>query len=48
MNSTPAQIKFRANLWHLFLKDYMYVLANKPETFSAYCAEFRERWIAGE
>ena len=47
MNSTPTQIQFRAELWKKFVASYQSVLGTAPETFSAYCERFRERWIAG-
>jgi len=39
-------VAFRAQLWREFVAGYQVVLAKAPETFSDYCAEFRERWIA--
>jgi BarA-like signal transduction histidine kinase len=47
MNQTPAQIEFRKELWREFVASYQVVLISAPETFSDYCAKFRERWIAG-
>ena len=47
MNSTPAQIQFRAELWRDFVAGYQVVLISGTEKFSDYCAKFRERWIAG-
>ena len=38
---------FRICLWKQFVADYQFVLITAPETFSAYCEQFRERWIAG-
>lgn len=47
MNQTPEQIAFRAKLWKEFVASYQAVLADSPETFSDYCAKFRERWVNG-
>jgi len=47
MNQTPEQIAFRAKLWREFVARYQEVLATAPETFSDYCAKFRDRWING-
>lgn len=47
MNSTHAQIQFRAELWRDFVASYQVVLISAPEKFSEYCAKFRERWIGG-
>jgi hypothetical protein len=46
-NSTPQQVIFRANLWKEFVQNYQVVMATEPDKFPNYCAEFRERWIAG-
>ena len=48
MNSTFQQVAFRAQLWREFVAGYQLVLTTAPETFSDYCAKFRERWIAGK
>jgi hypothetical protein len=47
MNPTPDQTAFRTKLWREFVSSYQLVLTTAPETFSAFCAKFRERWIAG-
>jgi len=47
VNATPEKIQFRAQLWREFVAKYQVVLATAPETFSDFCAKFRERWIAG-
>jgi hypothetical protein len=44
----PQQVAFRAELWRKFIAGYQVVLATNPESFSDYCAKFRERWVAGE
>jgi hypothetical protein len=46
-NQTQAQITFRAQLWSKFVSGYQVVLVTAPETFSEYCAAFRERWVRG-
>ncbi len=46
-NQSQAQITFRARLWSEFVAHYQVVLISAPETFSAYCEKFRERWIRG-
>ncbi len=48
MNQIQEQTAFRAKLWREFVSRYQLVLAATPETFSAFCAKFRERWIAGK
>ncbi len=48
MNQTHEQVANRAELWKKFVAQYQVVLAAAPETFSDYCAKFRERWIAGK
>jgi hypothetical protein len=48
MNATPEKVLFRSNLWKKFVAEYHVILVTKPEEFSAYCEEFRKRWIAGE
>jgi hypothetical protein len=48
VNQTPEQITFRAKLWKEFVSRYQLVLAIAPDTFSTFCAKFRERWIAGK
>lgn len=37
---------YRANLWKDFKAEYQTVLANGPDGFSNYCAQFRELWLA--
>ncbi len=46
-NQSQAQITFRARLWSEFVANYQVVLISAPETFSAYCEKFRERWVRG-
>ena len=48
MNQTPEQVAFRAKLWGEFVAGYHAVLITTPESFSDYCAKFRERWVAGK
>ena len=48
MNQTPEQVAFRAKLWGEFVAGYHTVLITTPESFSDYCAKFRERWVAGK
>ena|SRR5437588_11781954 len=48
VNQTHEQVAFRAELWKKFVASYQSVLGTAPETFSAYCEKFRERWIAGK
>jgi hypothetical protein len=48
MNQTQEQVSFRAKLWKEFVAGYQTVLATAPETFSRYCAKFRERWVRGK
>jgi hypothetical protein len=47
MNQTKEQIAFRAKIWQEFVAQYQAVMITAPDTFSAICAEFRARWIAG-
>ena len=47
MNTTQKQIAFRAKLWQEFIAKYQSVMITAPDTFSAFCAEFRTRWVAG-
>jgi hypothetical protein len=35
----------RAKLWREYVADYQKVLAESPEAFSAFCAEFHERYL---
>lgn len=46
-NQTQAQLTYRARLWSEFVAHYQVVLISAPETFSEYCAKFRERWVRG-
>ncbi len=46
-NQSQAQITFRSKLWNEFVASYQVVLVSASETFSDYCAKFRERWIRG-
>lgn len=48
MNTTPAQVTFRSELWKSFVAGYQVVLISAPDTFADYCAKFRERWKAGK
>jgi hypothetical protein len=48
VKTTQQSVTFRAELWKEFVAGYQIVLATAPETFSNYCAKFRERWIAGK
>jgi hypothetical protein len=48
VKTTHESITFRAELWKEFVAGYQGVLATAPETFSSYCAKFRERWIVGK
>jgi hypothetical protein len=47
VNATLEKVAFRAELLRKFVAGHQSVLATAPETFSDYCAKFRERWIAG-
>jgi hypothetical protein len=47
MNQTAQQIAARAQLWKDFVAGYQVILVTTPEAFAAYCAHFREHWIAG-
>jgi hypothetical protein len=47
VNATLEQVAFRAELWRKFVAGYQSVLAQSPESFSAYCEVFGARWIAG-
>jgi hypothetical protein len=40
-----AQCAIRARLWQEYVANYQKVLQESPETFSAFCAEFRERYL---
>lgn len=42
---TLAQCAIRAKLWQEYVATYQKVLQESPETFSAFCAEFRERYL---
>jgi predicted component of type VI protein secretion system len=42
---TLAQCAIRAKLWKEYVATYQKVLQESPETFSAFCAEFRERYL---
>jgi len=46
-NQSQSQIIFRSKLWNEFVAGYQVVLVSAPETFSDFCAKFRERWIRG-
>jgi hypothetical protein len=35
----------RAQLWREYVATYQKVLQESPEAFSAFCAEFRERYL---
>jgi hypothetical protein len=39
------QSEARAQLWKEYVATYQKVLADSPETFSAFSAEFRERYL---
>jgi predicted component of type VI protein secretion system len=39
------QCATRAKLWQEYVATYQKVLQESPETFSAFCAEFRERYL---
>ncbi len=39
-----ADCAIRAKLWQEYVAKYQKVLAESPEAFSAFSAEFRERW----
>jgi hypothetical protein len=49
MKRTPEQIQSdctaRAKLWQEYVATYQKVLQESPETFSAFSAEFRERYL---
>jgi len=47
MNQTPDQVIFRTKLWADFVARYQVALITDPDGFAAFCATFRERWIAG-
>ena len=40
-----ADCAIRAKLWQEYVATYQKVLAEPPETFSAFSAEFRERFL---
>jgi hypothetical protein len=42
---TLAQCATRAKLWQEYVATYQKVLAESPEAFSAFSAEFRERYL---
>jgi predicted component of type VI protein secretion system len=39
------QCEKRAKLWQEYVASYQKVLQESPETFSAFCSEFRERYL---
>ena len=39
------QCEKRAKLWQEYVANYQKVLQESPEEFSAFCAEFRERYL---
>jgi hypothetical protein len=48
MNHTEQirrQSKARAQLWREYVASYQKVRQESSETFSAFCAEFRERYL---
>jgi predicted component of type VI protein secretion system len=49
MKRTVEQIQAdcatRAKLWQEYVASYQKVLHEAPETFSAFCAKFRERYL---
>jgi hypothetical protein len=48
MNHTERirqQCEARAQLWKEYVASYQKVLQESPETFSAFSAEFRERYL---
>jgi hypothetical protein len=40
-----ADCAVRAKLWREYVTTYQKVLQESPETFSAFCGEFRERYL---
>jgi hypothetical protein len=40
-----ADCAIRAKLWQEYVANYQKVLAESPEAFSAFSAEFRERYL---
>jgi hypothetical protein len=40
-----ADCALRAKLWQEYVASYQKVLAESPEEFSTFCAEFRERYL---
>ena len=42
---TLAQCATRAKLWKEYVASYQKVLQESPEAFSAFCAEFSERYL---
>lgn len=40
-----ADCAVRAKLWQEYVANYQKALAESPETFSAFSAEFRERYL---
>ncbi len=44
--ATQADCAVRAKLWREYVASYQKVLAESPEAFSAFSAEFRERYVS--
>jgi hypothetical protein len=42
---TLTECATRAKLWQEYVANYQRVLAESPEAFSAFSAEFRERYL---
>lgn len=40
-----ADCAARAKLWQEYIANYQKALGESPEAFSAFCAEFRERYL---